>query len=96
MGRPFSFMAIFYILYSEALDRFYIGHTTMTIEERLRRHLANHTGWTGRAKDWRVVHLKVFPDKEAAVKREREVKNWKKRSRIMELIETGAPKDNGI
>ncbi|MBS1782441.1 MAG: GIY-YIG nuclease family protein, partial [Bacteroidetes bacterium] len=53
-------MAICYILYAESLDRFYIGHTTETIEVRLRKHLSNHKGFTAKAKDWIVVFQENF------------------------------------
>ncbi|MEZ4739606.1 MAG: GIY-YIG nuclease family protein [Flavobacteriales bacterium] len=49
-------MATFYILYSAAIDRYYIGHTTESMDERLRKHLSAHQRWTGRAKDWQVVY----------------------------------------
>ncbi|HQV52895.1 MAG TPA: GIY-YIG nuclease family protein [Flavobacteriales bacterium] len=45
-------MATFYIFYSKMPDRFYIGHTTEPKEERLRKHMSAHRGWTARAKDW--------------------------------------------
>ncbi len=82
--------AIFYILHSAALDRYYIGHTTEAIEERLRKHLSNHKHWTARAKDWRIVHQEEHPDKSTAYRREREVKAWKSRTRIEELIGSAA------
>ena len=44
-----------YILYSETLDGFYVGRTSIGIEERMRRHLSNHSGYTGKAKDWQLV-----------------------------------------
>ncbi|MCB9019399.1 MAG: GIY-YIG nuclease family protein [Chitinophagales bacterium] len=40
----------FYILYSKDLDRYYIGHTCDQIEERLRKHLSNHKGFTAMTK----------------------------------------------
>ena len=80
--------ALFYILHSATLDRYYIGHTGESMEERLRKHLADHTHWTARAKDWRVVHTEPFPDKASAYRREREVKAWKKRQRIEDLFRT--------
>lgn len=79
-------MATFYILHSTALDRYYIGHTTEAIEERLRKHLSAHRGWTARAKDWRLAYQENYPDKSAAYRRELEVKSWKKRERIEALI----------
>ncbi|MBK6629061.1 MAG: GIY-YIG nuclease family protein [Flavobacteriales bacterium] len=78
--------ATFYMLYSAQLDRFYIGHTTERMDERLRKHLSAHRGWTSRAKDWRVVHEETYADKATAYQREREVKGWKKRFRIEGLI----------
>ena len=36
-----------YILESNEIDRFYIGMTSMNIDERLRRHLSDHKGFTG-------------------------------------------------
>ena len=79
-------MASFYILWSPALDRYYIGHTTLAMAECLRRHLSSHRGWTARAKDWKVAHVEILPSKAPALHRERDVKGWKSRDRILELI----------
>ncbi|HQU39793.1 MAG TPA: GIY-YIG nuclease family protein [Chitinophagales bacterium] len=77
----------FYILYSKDLDRYYIGHTCDQIEERLRKHLSNHKGFTAMTKDWEVVYTEYYPEKAIAYRREMEVKSWKKRSRIERLLE---------
>ncbi|TCJ19377.1 hypothetical protein EPD60_02895 [Flaviaesturariibacter flavus] len=37
----------FYILYSTQRDRYYIGHTGDTLEQRLRRYFSGHKGFTG-------------------------------------------------
>jgi putative endonuclease len=79
-------MALFYILYSLSLDRYYIGHTTEAVSERLRKHLSAHGGWTARAKDWRVVYSEEHYSKSEAYRRELEVKGWKNRSRVEALI----------
>ncbi|MCB9811278.1 GIY-YIG nuclease family protein [Candidatus Nomurabacteria bacterium] len=47
-------MYLLYILYSKTLGRYYVGHCEAPLEERLRRHLSNHKGFTGKAKDWEV------------------------------------------
>jgi putative endonuclease len=78
----------FYILYSKALDKFYIGHTSELLEERLRKHLYNHSGFTAKAKDWEVVYFEEYADKSTAYKREMEVKKWKSKVRIQKLIES--------
>ena len=77
----------FYILYSASLDKYYLGHTSDTLEERLRRHLSNHKGFTSKAKDWLVVYKEEFADKSQAYRRELEVKSWKSKKRIAELID---------
>ena len=78
--------ATFYILHSKFLDKFYIGHTTEAIEERLRKHLSDHTGFTSKAKDWQVVYTETFASKELAYRRELEIKNWKSKKRVIRLI----------
>jgi putative endonuclease len=74
-----------YILYSPSLDRFYVGHTGVLPEERLRKHLSNHRGFTSRAKDWTIFHTEPFPSKSAAYAREMEIKRKKSRKYIESL-----------
>ena len=75
-----------YILYSEKLDKFYIGFTGDGIEERLSKHLANHKGYTAKAKDWQLVYREIFESKQEAMQREKQLKGWKSNKRIKELI----------
>ncbi len=79
-------MAITYILYSATIDKYYIGHTEDLIEERLRRHLSNHDGFTGKAKDWVLVFSKEFDNKKEAHTYERQIKGWKSRKAIEKLV----------
>ncbi|KRD61540.1 excinuclease ABC subunit C [Flavobacterium sp. Root935] len=79
-------MIFFYILYSKSLNQYYIGHTAEGLEERLRKHLSNHCGFTSKAKDWIVVYFEEFESKSLAYKRELEVKKWKSRIRIEKMI----------
>ena len=47
-----------YILYSDILNKFYIGYTVDNLRERLRKHNSNHSGFTGKIGDWKVLpHL---------------------------------------
>jgi len=78
--------ATFYILFSAVLKKFYVGHTTDQVEERIRRHLSDHSGFTAKAKDWRLVYSELYSAKAEAYRREREVKAWKSKSRIEMLI----------
>jgi len=43
-----------YILYSDSLDRHYIGFSKFT-QKRVRQHRAEKVHWTARASDWRLV-----------------------------------------
>jgi putative endonuclease len=78
--------AVFYILHSPSLNKFYIGHTTEPIQERLRKHNSNHKGFTGKYQDWVIVYIEHYPTKDKAFAREREVKGWKSKKMIEKLI----------
>ncbi|MCB9348392.1 MAG: GIY-YIG nuclease family protein [Lewinellaceae bacterium] len=79
-------MYLCYILYSKILGRYYVGHCEAPIEDRLRRHLTNHKGFTGKAKDWQIVYKECFDSKEEAYSRERAIKGKKSRKYIEWLI----------
>jgi putative endonuclease len=70
------------------MDRFYYGHTSEALDTRLSNHLSNHRGFTGKAKDWRVIYFETYATKREAYAREREVKAWKNRKLVLELIES--------
>ena len=82
-------MAYLYILYSAELDKFYVGHTTQTLDERLQKHLSEHDGFTAKAKDWAIVYSELLPSKNDAYARERQIKAWKSRKKISQLIQNG-------
>ncbi len=75
-----------YILFSKTQEIYYIGSTSMTFEERLRRHLSDHKGFTARAKDWEIVYQELFTDKFLAIMREQEIKKWKSKIKIEALF----------
>jgi len=75
-----------YILFSEILDKLYVGHTSEELEERLRKHLSNHSGFTAKVKDWKSSLLRSFSDKSTDYKRELQIKSWKSKLKINELI----------
>ena len=85
-------MAYTYILYSPSLDRYYVGSTRDSLTERIRRHNSQHNGYTGKANDWVIKHSEPFDSIELAMRREREIKGWKRRSAIERLIETSKGK----
>jgi putative endonuclease len=74
-----------YILYSDLLDQYYIGHTS-DIDDRLYRHVNSGSKSTKKANDWRIVYIQLFQSKTETVKREFEIKRKKSRKYIEWLI----------
>ena len=56
-----------YILFSETLDKYYIG-STKNISNRLEKHLSNHKGFTSKAKDWLLKYQESFSSNSEALK----------------------------
>ena len=75
-----------YILYSMLRDKYYIGCTSNPTE-RLKKHKAQHAGFTSAASDWTIVHTEAFITKQAALQREKQMKYWKSRKMIESLIQ---------
>jgi putative endonuclease len=74
-----------YILYSSLREKFYIGYTA-DLEERVIRHNQKSKGFTGTVTDWKIVYTEMFADKMLAMQRERQIKSWKSKTKILELI----------
>ena len=83
-------MCFCYILYSKSIGKYYIGHSCEELQDRLRKHLSNHNGFTSRTKDWIIVYFESFENKSDAYKREIEIKAWKSKSKIKKLVENKA------
>jgi len=76
------------ILRSESTGRFYVGHTN-DLEDRLRRHNEGRSQVTRNRGPWRLVHHEEYATKQAAVARERAIKNRKSRGYIETLCSRG-------
>jgi putative endonuclease len=74
-----------YILKSSKCDKIYIG-STCDIERRLSDHNRGNTPSTKRFIPWSVVYTEEYLTKEEARGRERQIKNWKNRERVEQLI----------
>ncbi|WP_185209524.1 GIY-YIG nuclease family protein, partial [Chryseobacterium sp. C3] len=44
-------MCYCYILFSESLNKYYVGHSCEILQERLRKYFSDHNGFTSKAKD---------------------------------------------
>ncbi len=81
-------MYTIYVLFSKQRNRYYVGFTGDEIAERIRRHNTNHKGFTGGHGDWELKYSEVYPTKEAAQQREKEIKGWKSRKLIEKLVQS--------
>ena len=76
-----------YILYSDKIDRYYVG-VTDNLEWRLERHNDGWGKFTKRGVPWKIVYHESYTSKSDALKREKQIKNKKSRSYIRSLINT--------
>ena len=83
-----------YILYSEVRSKYYVGYTS-NLEERLKKHNTNHSGFTGHTGDWQVVWTENFETKFEALKREKQIKSWKSKTLIRKLINAAGSLNSG-
>ena len=74
-----------YIIYSPGLDKYYVGYT-IDLGKRLHEHNCGISKFTSKSKDWEIKYTEIFPDRESAMKREKEIKNKKSRKYIEWLI----------
>jgi putative endonuclease len=74
-----------YILFSEALNKYYIG-SSRDINIRLEKHLHSNKGFTSKAKDWVLVYSEEFKTRTEATRREQQIKKWKSRIMIEKLF----------
>lgn len=79
-------MHYLYILHSLSLDKFYVGSTSMSIEERLKKHLTNHDEFTSKAKDWVIVYYESYNTIQLAYVIELQIKRGKSKKAIIKLI----------
>ncbi|MES2864235.1 MAG: GIY-YIG nuclease family protein [Bacteroidota bacterium] len=76
---------IVYIIFSSTKDKFYIGLTS-DLEEKIIRHNQRSKGFTGNTNDWKIVYTENYSTKTEALAREKQIKSWKSRIKIQELI----------
>ncbi len=79
-------MHLVYILYSKALDKYYVGETT-NLEIRLDKHKTGvySNAYTTIAKDWELYFKMECKDVSQARKIEKHIKSMKSRKYILNL-----------
>ena len=75
-----------YILHGLTKDKFYIGYTA-DISARIIRHNQKSKGFTGSTNDWILVYQEEFILQSEAIQRERQIKSWKSKIKIKEMIQ---------
>jgi putative endonuclease len=74
-----------YILFSTLNDRYYIGQTN-DIDARLIRHNNGYVKSTKSFRPWNLAYVEKHPDRASAMARENQLKSWKSKTKIIELI----------
>jgi len=76
-----------YIIYSQKLDKFYIGYTS-NIQMRIHQyHNQGRSKFTSRGIPWEFSYSESFETEIEAVQREKQIKRMKSRKYIISLIE---------
>ena len=78
-------MYTFYILYSERLDRYYVGYSN-DIQRRISEHNRKKGKYTDYGIPWVLIYSEVYESKKAAMDRERYIKSRKSKQFILDLI----------
>jgi putative endonuclease len=78
-------MFIVYILYSQSLDKYYVGHTN-DIDRRISEHNRKKNKYTDLGIPWSLVYTETYNTRKEASNREKYIKSRKSRSFILEII----------
>ena len=71
-----------YVLYSEKFNKIYVGYTSCLEQRLLSHNNLGKKGWTIRFRPWILIYSEIFPTKQEAMKREKELKSAKGREWI--------------
>ena len=76
-----------YILYSEKIDRFYVGNTELKVLERLAQHNQglNKNAFTIKGRPWTLFHSFSCESRRQARQIERHIKKMKSKKYILNL-----------
>ena len=83
-------MHFVYVLRSCKNGRFYIGQTA-NLEDRLARHNEGRVPSTKGGRPWNLVHVEKHDNRNSALLREKELKNWHSHNKLQMIIENPPP-----
>ena len=81
----YTYLFSVYILYSQKLDRYYVGYTE-SLAKRLSEHNSGMSSFTSKASDWELKYSESFETRDQAHTRELEIKKKKSRKYIEWLM----------
>ena len=84
-----SLYVLYYILCSTNLDNFILDLQVVILIQAFKT-FSKHTGLL-QSKDWELVYQEIFNTKQEAMQREKQIKVWKNKYRIKELINEAQP-----
>ncbi len=79
-------MFFVYALYSEAHNKIYIGYSSNPEKRLLSHNDERNKGWTGKFQMWKLIYTEKCDTKTEALKREKQLKSFKGREFIKELV----------
>ena len=82
------FMPVIYILYSEKLNKYYVGACT-DLDRRVYEHNIGHSKFTRLGVPWQLKYAEEYPTLVEAKRREMKIKSQKSRKYVEELIGKG-------
>ena len=78
-----------YILHSQKLNRYYVGETTLHVEDRLRQHNTGYysnKSFTSTTDDWVLMLQMECSDRSHALRLEKKIKSMKSKTYIENLL----------
>ena len=81
-------MPYMYILFSEKLNKFYIG-ACIDMDRRIYEHNIGHSKFTSTGIPWQLMYTEEFESLHEAKQREKKIKDMKSRKYVENLIGSG-------
>ena len=74
-----------YVLQNEKDDSFYVG-STQDLNQRVERHNTGRSRYTKNRGSWKLLYTEQYDTRAQAMQREQQIKKWKNKKYIEQLI----------
>ena len=92
---PAKFKKMFLYILQNKRNKYYVGITALTPEQRLKRHNNGDVFSTKIGKPWKIIHEEEFTDLKLAREREKQIKSWHGGNALKSLLARSAGSSNG-